>query len=59
MIQIAAPTLSIEALYLFAMICINKCRFKRARDAISSFTTVELDELIIIEWPVGMPPPDE
>ena len=47
--KIAAPTLSIEALHLFAMFSINKCRYKRARDAVSAFTTVDLDNLIIIE----------
>ena len=53
--KIAAPTLSIEALHLFAMFSINKCRYKRARDAVSAFTTVDLDELIILELPVGIP----
>ena len=54
--KIAAPTLLIETLHLFSMFGFNKCRYKRARDAISAFTTVDLDELI--EWPVGVPQPE-
>ena len=53
--EIAAPTLSMEAVHLYAMFLATKCPHKRARDAVSAFTSVELKELIIVEWPVGIP----
>ena len=53
--ETAAPTLSLEALHVYAMFSATRCRHKRARDVVSAFTSVELKELIIIEWPVGLP----
>ena len=49
------PTLSMEAVHLCAMFMATKCPHKRARDVVSAFTSVELKELIIVEWPVGIP----
>jgi len=53
--ETAAPTLSLEALHVYAMFSATRCKHKRARDVVSAFTSVELKELIIIEWPVGLP----
>ena len=49
-----------EAVHLYAMFMATaKCPHKRARDVFSSdkraFTSVELKELIIVQWPVGIP----
>ena len=53
--ETAAPTLSMEAVHLYSMFMATKCPYKRARDVVSAFTSVELKELIIVEWPVGIP----
>ena len=53
--EIAAPTLSMESFHVYVMLMATRCPYRRARDAISAFTTVELKELIIVEWPVGLP----
>ena len=44
-----------EAVHLYAMFLATKCPHKRARDVVSAFTSVELKELISVEWPVGIP----
>ena len=43
-----------EAVHLYAMLHATKCPYKRVRDVVSAFTSVELKELIIVEWPVGI-----
>ena len=53
--ETAAPILSMESFHVCVMLMATKCPYRRARDAISAFTTVELKELIIVEWPVGLP----
>ena len=53
--ETAAPTLSMETLHVYAMLSPTKCPFKRARDVVSAFISVELKELIIVEWTVGVP----
>ena len=47
--ETAAPTLSMESFHVYVMLMATRCPSKRARDAISAFTTVELKELIIVE----------
>jgi hypothetical protein len=53
--ETAAPTLSMEAVHVYSMLSATKCPYKRARDVVSAFTSVDLKELIIVEWPVGIP----
>ena len=53
--ETAAPALPLEALHVYAMFSATRCRHKRARDVLWAFTSVDLKELIIIEWPVGLP----
>jgi len=53
--ETAAPTLSMGALHVYAMLSATKCPYKRARDVVSAFSSVELKELIIVKWPVGVP----
>lgn len=47
--------MSLEALHVYAMLAAMRCKFRRARDVISAFTSVDLKEFIVIEWPVGVP----